>query len=76
MAAFGAPWGLAQRRIRRSSSVSARGVAIYHELERRNVTLPVAEGFTGSLAGPATIQYVERGSNGSRVLAEAAVVLR
>lgn len=56
--------------------VSARGIAIYHELGSRTVTLPAPEGFTGSLAGPATIQYVERGSNGSRVLAEAEVVLR
>jgi P pilus assembly chaperone PapD len=56
--------------------VSARGIAIYHEIDSRNVTLPVAEGFTGSLAGPATIQYLERNPNGSRVLAESQVVLR
>ncbi len=56
--------------------IAARGIAIYHELARRNVTLPVPEGFTGSLAGPAKIQYVERNPGGTRVLAEADVVLR
>lgn len=56
--------------------VFARGIAIYHELGRRSVTLPAAEGFAGSLAGPATIQYLERHAGGSRVLAESQVVLR
>lgn len=57
-------------------AVLARGIAVYPETDRRNVTLPVAEGFAGSLAGPATIQYVERPEDGGRVLAEAQVVLR
>ena len=56
--------------------ILAKGIAIYHEIDRRLVTLPVAEGFTGSLAGPATIQYIERNPSGSRVLAESQVVLR
>jgi P pilus assembly chaperone PapD len=56
--------------------ISARGIAIYHEIDRRSVTLPVSEGFTGSLAGPATIQYIERNPSGSRVLAESQVVLK
>ena len=54
-----------------------RGIAVYSELERRNVTLPVADGVVGSIAGPATIQYLEQGENGSyRTIAEARVVLR
>lgn len=56
--------------------ISAKGIAIYHEIGQRSVTLPVAESFTGTLAGPATIQYIERHPSGSRVLAESQVVLR
>jgi hypothetical protein len=55
----------------------ARGVAIYPEIDRRIVSFPVPEGTSGSLAGPATVQYVERTDEGAgRVLAEAEVVLR
>jgi P pilus assembly chaperone PapD len=56
--------------------IAVRGIAIYHELGRRTVTLPVPQGYAGTLAGPATIQYLERNPNGSRVIAEAQVVLR
>jgi P pilus assembly chaperone PapD len=56
--------------------IVARGIAIYHDIGRRVVTLPVPEGYSGTLAGPATIQYLERNPNGSRMLAEAQVVLR
>lgn len=56
--------------------IVARGVAVYPEVDSRTVTLPVTSGFTGSLAGPATIRYVERAEDGGRVLAEADVVLR
>jgi hypothetical protein len=56
--------------------IVARGIAIYHELDRRSVTLPIPNQLTGTLAGPATIQYLERNPGGSRVLAEAQVVLR
>ena len=54
-----------------------RGIAVYTELARRNVTLSVVDGVTGSIAGPATIQYLEQGEDGvSRTVAEARVVLR
>lgn len=54
-----------------------RGVAIYAELDRRSVLLPVQEGFKGSLAGPATIRYVERTDEGpGKLLAETRVTLR
>lgn len=53
------------------------GVAIYAELDRRSVVLDVPEGFKGSLAGPATIRYVERTDEGpGKLLAEAQVTLR
>lgn len=56
--------------------VLARGIAVYPEVDRRSVVLPVAEGYAGPLAGPATIQYVERPEDGGRLLAEARLVLR
>ena len=53
------------------------GVAIYAELNRRSVLLAVPDSFKGSLAGPATIRYVERTDEGSgKLLAEAQVMLR
>lgn len=57
--------------------VLARGIAVYKEVGRRNVTLAVQPDVTTSLAGPATIQYLELGEDGeSRTLAEAKVDLR
>lgn len=54
-----------------------RGVAIYTELDRRTVTIPALADFKGSIAGPATIRYVERTDEGlGKVLAEAQVTLR
>jgi P pilus assembly chaperone PapD len=57
--------------------VLVRGVAIYPEVNRRTLTVAPAETFAGSLAGPATIQFVERTEDGTgRVLAESNVTLR
>ena len=57
--------------------VLTRGIAVYREIGLRTVTLPVQAGVTASIAGPATIQYVEQAEDGSqRTLAEARVVLR
>lgn len=53
------------------------GVAVYKEVGRRALLVPVAPEVTASLAGPATIQYIEIGADGGqRLLAEARVVLR
>lgn len=57
-------------------AVFAKGVAVYHEIASRTVTLAALPEFTGSLAGPATIQYLESAEDGGRVIAEAKVVLR
>jgi P pilus assembly chaperone PapD len=55
----------------------ARGVAIYPEIDHRIAAFPVPDGVKVSIAGPATIQYVERNDEGNgAVLAEAQVVLR
>ena len=57
--------------------VLGRGVAVYHEIGRRSVKLPAPAEFTGTLAGPGTLQFVERTPEGEgRVLAEASVNLR
>jgi P pilus assembly chaperone PapD len=56
--------------------VLVRGIAVYKEIGSRNVTLPVMPEVTGSIAGPATIQYAELREDGGRVLAEAQVVLK
>lgn len=54
----------------------ARGIAVYSEIGSRTVTLPVAEEFQGSLAGPIRIQYREPDSAGGRLIAETEAVLR
>ncbi len=52
-------------------------VAVYKEIGRRSLVLPISAGVTVPVAGPATIQYVEISEDGGqRVLAESKVVLR
>ncbi len=54
----------------------ARAVAVYTELDKRTVVIPVEEGFKGDIAGPVTIQYVESYDDGTKTLAETHAVLR
>jgi P pilus assembly chaperone PapD len=53
-----------------------RAIAVYTELNERQVIVPVEEGFTGQLAGPVTVQYVETYDDGSKTIAETQAVLR
>ena len=53
-----------------------KGVAVYTEVNKRHVTIPVADSFKGLAAGPVTIQYIETFDDGSHVLAEAQADLR
>ena len=53
-----------------------RAVAVYTEVDKREVVIPVADTFKGQLAGPVTIQYVETFNDGSKTLAETQAVLR
>lgn len=53
-----------------------RAVAVYTELSRRQVTIPVEKDFTGDPRGPVTVQYVETFDDGTDVIAEAQAVLR
>ena len=54
----------------------SRAVAVYTELNQREVVLPVDENFKGSLAGPVTVQYVETYDDGTKTIAETQAVLR
>ena len=57
--------------------LKASGVAIYTEVDRRGVVLALPKDSTVSLAGPATIRFVERTEDGlRRTLAETSVNLR
>ena len=53
-----------------------RAVAVYTELGKRRVSVPIDEKFTGDPRGPVTIQYVETFDDGSNTLAETKATLR
>lgn len=54
----------------------SRAVAVYTELNEREVVVPVDEGYKGPLAGPVTVEYVETFDDGSKTLAKTQAVLR
>ena len=53
-----------------------RAVAVYTDVARRAVSIPVADSFKGQLSGPVTIEYVETFADGSKTLAQTQAVLR
>jgi len=53
-----------------------RGVAVYTELDKRHVSVPVSEAFAGDPRGPVTVQYVETFDDGTHTVAEQQAVLR
>lgn len=53
-----------------------KGVAIYTELNKREVSIPVSGSYKGPLEGPVTVEYVEVGDDGSHVIAQTQAVLR
>ncbi|MEO6226126.1 MAG: molecular chaperone [Sphingomicrobium sp.] len=53
-----------------------RAVAVYTELGKRHVDIPVNAAFKSDLAGPVTVQYVETFDDGTHVIAETPAVLR
>jgi hypothetical protein len=53
-----------------------RSVAVYTEVGKRHVDVPVNPDFKGELQGPVTVQYVEISDDGSHVIAETQTVLR
>ena len=53
-----------------------RAVAVYTDVGKRRVSVPIDEKFTGDPRGPVTIQYVETFDDGSNTLAETKATLR
>ena len=53
-----------------------KSVAIYTELGRRHVTIPVDPAYQGELSGPVTVQYIETFRDGNEKIAETQAVLR
>jgi P pilus assembly chaperone PapD len=53
-----------------------KGVAVYTEVGKRHVSLPIQDKYKGQASGPVTVQYVETLDDGSHVLAETQAVLR
>ena len=53
-----------------------KAVAVYTDVGRRHVEVPISASFTGDARGPVTVQYVETFDDGSHVLAETQAVLR
>jgi hypothetical protein len=54
----------------------SRAVAVYTELNQREVVVPVSEAFKGDVAGPVTVEYVETFDDGTKTAAETQAVLR
>ena len=53
-----------------------RAVAVYTEIGKRRVDVPVRSRFKADVAGPVTVQYVETYDDGTHVIAETSAVLR
>lgn len=52
-----------------------RGVAVYTDVGKRHVTIPVQDKYKSEASGPVTVQYVETFDEGTHVLAETQAVL-
>lgn len=53
-----------------------RGVAVYTDVARRSVTVPITESLVGEATGPVTVQYLETVDGVSTTLAETSAILR
>jgi P pilus assembly chaperone PapD len=53
-----------------------KGIAIYTELDKRHVSVPIADAYKGAAAGPVTVEYIETYDDGTQLLAETQAVLR
>jgi hypothetical protein len=54
----------------------SRAVAVYTEINEREVVVPVDDNYKGDLTGPVTVEYVETFDDGSKTIAETQAVLR
>jgi P pilus assembly chaperone PapD len=53
-----------------------KGVAIYTEVGKRHVSVPVADAYKASAAGPVTVEYIETYDDGRHLIAQTQAVLR
>lgn len=53
-----------------------KGVSVYTEINRRHVSVPIAENYKGDLTGPVTVEYIETLDDMPRLLAQTQAVLR
>lgn len=53
-----------------------KGIAVYTEVGRRHVSIPVQEKYKSQASGAVTVEYVETFDEGSHVLAQTQAVLR
>lgn len=53
-----------------------KSVAVYTELGKRHVSIPVDDNYKGALSGPVTVQYLETYEDGNQKIAETHAVLR
>ena len=53
-----------------------KGVAVYTEVGKRHVSIPVQEDYRGLASGPVTIEYLETFDDGTHLLAHTQAVLR
>jgi P pilus assembly chaperone PapD len=54
----------------------SRGVAIYTEIGKRHVSVPIAEAYKAAASGPVTVEYLETYDDGTQLMAETQAVLR
>jgi hypothetical protein len=54
----------------------SRAVAVYTEINEREVVVPVDDNYKGDLTGPVKVEYVETFDDGSKTIAETQAVLR
>jgi hypothetical protein len=56
--------------------IEINGIAVYPEVESRDVRIALDEAVAAAMTGPVTIQYVEDAEAGGKVMAEVKTVLR
>jgi len=53
-----------------------KGVAVYTEIGKRHVSVPVADAYRAMASGPVTVEYIETYDDGTKLLAQTQAVLR
>jgi P pilus assembly chaperone PapD len=53
-----------------------RGVAVYTEVGKRHVSVPIQQDYRGIASGPVTVEYLESTDDGARLIAQTQAVLR